>query len=150
MRLRLRLAAVLSVTALSSAGVAALPSVTAHDVARAAACQSQHNSVHVTLSSSKYPETTDHISDAVADGEPSLLHIDRADEDAHRDASLADYPPRSGYDRDEYPPAMSEEGGTGADVRYIDPSDNRGSGSSMGSQLADWCETQPFRIDFTP
>jgi hypothetical protein len=35
-------------------------------------------------------------------------------------------------------------------VRYIDPSDNRGSGSSMGSQLRDWCEQQPFRIDFTP
>jgi hypothetical protein len=75
-RLRVRLAAVLSVTALSTAGVAALPSVTAHDVARAAACQSQHNSVHVALSASKYPETTDHISDAIADGQPSLLHID--------------------------------------------------------------------------
>jgi hypothetical protein len=84
-RLRVRLA-VLSVTALSTAGVAALPSVTAHDVARAAACQSQPNSVHVALSASKYPETTDHISDAIAAGQPSLLHIDRADEDAHRAA----------------------------------------------------------------
>jgi hypothetical protein len=98
-RLRLRLAAVLSVTALSSAGAAALPAVTAHDVASAAACQSQHNSVHVALSSSKYPETTDHISDAIAAGQPSLLHIDRAHEDEHRAASLADYPPRSGFDR---------------------------------------------------
>ena len=104
MRLRVRLAAVLSVTALSTAGVAALPSVTAHDVALAAACESQHNSVHVALSASKYPETTDHISDAIAAGQPSLLHIDRADEDAHRAASLADYPPRSGFDRDEYSP----------------------------------------------
>ena len=133
MRLRLRLAAVLSVTALSSVGAAALPAVTSHDVASAAACQTQHNSVHVALSASKYPETTDHISDAVAAGEPSLLHIDRADEDAHRDASLADYPPRTGYDRDEYPPAMSREGGAGADVRYIDPSDNRGAGATMGN-----------------
>jgi Deoxyribonuclease NucA/NucB len=148
-RLRLRLAAVLSVTALSTAGVAALPSVTAHDVARAAACQSQHNSVHVALSSSRYPETTDHIADAIAAGEASLLHIDRDHEDQHRDESLADYPPRSGYDRDEYPPAMSREGGTGADVRYIDPSDNRGAGATMGNALEGWCEDQPFRIDIT-
>jgi hypothetical protein len=141
---------VVSVTALSSVGAAALPSVTAHGVARAAACQSQHNSVHVQLSSSRYPETTDHISDAVAAGQPSLLHIDRADEDAHRDASLADYPPRKGFDRDEYAPAVSAEGGAGADVRYIDPSDNRGAGASMGNQLEGWCENQPFRIDITP
>jgi hypothetical protein len=149
-RLRLRLAAVLSVTALSTAGVAALPSVTAHDVARAAACQSQHNSLHVALSSSRYPETTDHISDAIAAGEASLLHIDRDHEDQHRDESLANYPPRSGYDRDEYPVAMSREGGTGADVRYIDPSDNRGAGATMGNALEGWCEDQPFRIDITP
>ena len=150
MRLRLRLAAVLSVTALSTAGVAALPSVTAHDVASAAACQSQHNSVHVALSSSRYPATTDHIADAIAAGEASLLHIDRDHEDQHRDESLADYPPRSGFDRDEYPPAMSREGGTGADVRYIDPSDNRGAGATMGNALEGWCEDQPFRIDITP
>ena len=147
LRVRLRLAAVLSVTALSSAGLAALPAVTAHDAAVAAACQSQHNSVHVALSSTKYPETTDHIADAIAAGQPSLLHIDRADEDA---ASLADDPPRSGYDRDEYSPAMSREGGAGADVRYIDPSDNRGAGATMGNALEGWCEGQPFRIDITP
>jgi hypothetical protein len=45
---------------------------------------------------------------------------------------------------------MSAEGGYGADVRYIDPADNRGSGSVMGNALSDWCETQPFRIDFVP
>jgi hypothetical protein len=149
-RLRLRLAAVLSVTALSSVGAAALPSVTAHDVARAAACQSQHNSVHVALSASRYPETTDHISDSIASGQPSLLHIDRAHEDEHRAASLADYPPRSGLDRDEWPVAMSREGGSGADVRYIDPSDNRGAGATMGNALEGWCEDQPFRIDIAP
>ena len=150
MRLRRRLAAVLSVTALSSAGVAALPSVTEHDVARAAACQSQHNSVHVALSASRYPETTDHIADAIAAGEPSLLHIDRDHEDEHRAAALANYPPRSGFDRDEYAVAMSREGGSGADVRYIDPSDNRGAGATMGNALEGWCEDQPFRIDIVP
>jgi hypothetical protein len=118
--------------------------------AQAEACVTQHNSVHVALSMSHYPETTDHWMDAIDAGQPSLLHIDRADEVQHRDESLANFPPRSGYDRDEYPPAMSEEGGFGSDVRYIDPSDNRGSGSVMGNALEDYCEGQPFRIDFTP
>jgi hypothetical protein len=117
--------------------------------AQADACLRQHNSVYVQLSMSRYPETTDHILDAIDAGQPALLHIDRADEDLHRDQSLAPFPPRSGYDRDEYPPAMSAEGGTGADVRYIDPSDNRGAGSVMGNALSEWCETQPFRFDIT-
>ena len=31
--------------------------------------------------------------------------------------------------------AMFKEGGEGASVRYIDPSDNRGAGSSIGNAL---------------
>jgi hypothetical protein len=147
--LRARLAAVLSAVALSCAGGALLPAAVGHDAALAASCQTQHNSVHVQLSESRYPETTDHIADAIAAGQPSLLHIDRAHEDAHRAASLADYPPRTGFDRDEWPMAMSFEGGAGADVRYIDPSGNRGAGATVGNALEDWCEGQPFRIDIT-
>jgi hypothetical protein len=147
--LRARLAAVLTTLALACAGAGLVPAVAGHDAAIAASCHTQHNSVHVTLSASRYPQTTDHIADAVAAGQPSLLHIDRADEDAHREASLAEYPPRAGFDRDEYVPAMSREGGAGADVRYIDPSDNRGAGASMGNQLEGWCEGQPFRVDIT-
>lgn len=33
--------------------------------------------------------------------------------------------------------AMFEEGGAGADVKYISPSDNRGAGSSVGHALKD-------------
>ena len=99
---------------------------------------------------SRYPETTDHFMDAIDAGHAALLHIDRENADLHREQSLANFPPRSGYDRDEYPPAMSEEGGYGADVRYIDPSDNRGAGSVMGNALEDYCEEQPFRMDFIP
>jgi hypothetical protein len=148
--LRVRLAAVLSALTLSCAGAGLLPAVAGHDAAAvAASCQTQHNSVHVQLSARRYPETTDHIADAIAAGQPSLLHIARDEEEANREASLAPYPPRTGVDRDEYPPAMSDEGGAGADVRYIDPSDNRGAGSTMGNQLEDWCNGQPFRIDIT-
>ena len=101
----------------------------------ALACMRQHHSVYVELSSSRYPETTDHIADAIAAGQPALLHIARDEEEANRAASLAPWPPRTGFDRDEYPPAMSDEGGAGADVRYIDPSDDRGAGATMGNAL---------------
>jgi hypothetical protein len=148
--LRARFAAVLSALALSCAGAGLLPAVVGHDAAAiAASCQTQHNSVHVQLSASRYPETTDHIADAIAAGQPSLLHIARDEEEANRAASLADYPPRAGFDRDEWPMAMSDEGGAGADVRYIDPSDNRGAGATVGNALEDWCNGQPFRIDIT-
>jgi hypothetical protein len=40
----------------------------------------------------------------------------------------------AGKDRDEYPPAMFDEGGSGASVRKINSGDNRGSGASMGAQ----------------
>ena len=117
--------------------------------ATASACERQSSSVYVVLSEAKYPQTTDHILDAIAAGEAALLHIDRADEALHRSQSLAPFPARSGYDRDEYPPAMSAEGGTGADVRYISPSDNRGAGSVMGNALHAYCEGQPFRFRIT-
>ncbi len=35
------------------------------------------------------------------------------------------------------PMAMFREGGTGASVKHIDPSDNRGAGSSIGAALQD-------------
>jgi len=114
------------------------------------ACQRQYHSVYVELSRSRYPETTDHWQDAIRAGHPALLHIDRENADLHREQSLAGYPPRPNKDRDEWPMAMSEEGGHGASVRYIDPADNRGSGSVVGNALEPWCEEQPFRIRFVP
>jgi hypothetical protein len=112
------------------------------------ACERQYHSVYVELSTSRYPETADHWRDAIRADHSALLHIDRENADLHRKQSLAGFPPREGFDRDEYEIAMSAEGGYGASVRYIDPSDNRGSGASVGNQLEGWCEDQPFRIRF--
>ncbi|TCW41680.1 deoxyribonuclease NucA/NucB [Laceyella sacchari] len=84
---------------------------------------------------SRYPETGDHIRDAIAAGHSSICTIDRDGADERRKESLAPYPPKSGYDRDEWPMAMCLEGGAGADVRYISPSDNRGAGAWVGNQL---------------
>jgi hypothetical protein len=51
---------------------------------------------------------------------------------------------KRGYDRDEYPPAISDEGGKGADVRYVRSAENRSAGSVMRYQLAPYCNEQRF------
>jgi len=88
----------------------------------------------IKISRSKYPESAKHIEDAQKDGRPSILTIERGGAKKNRKESLKGVETKKGKDRDEYPPAMFKEGGTGASVRHIDSSDNRGAGSSMGNQ----------------
>lgn len=102
----------------------------------------------VYISHERYPEAAAHIDDAQngtiwkgfesAPGEPkdSVLTVDRDGAQGRRDAATSVVPPlQPDYDRDEYPPAVAEEGGEGSSVRYIDPGDNRGAGASQGNQL---------------
>ncbi|WP_297425744.1 NucA/NucB deoxyribonuclease domain-containing protein [Clostridium sp.] len=91
--------------------------------------------VEVEISRSKYPESAKHIEDAIANGQPDVLTINRSGSKLNRKASLKGIDKVPGKDLDEYPPAMFEEGGDGASVRPINPSDNRGSGSTAGHQL---------------
>ena len=88
----------------------------------------------IIINKSKYPESAKHIEDAQAAGKPAVLTIDRSGAAQRRQESLKDTPPVKGLDRDEYPPAMFKEGGTGASVRPIAPSDNRGAGACIGAQ----------------
>lgn len=128
-----------------------------------ARCKRQDRSVIVNLDNARHRHILDHAWDAIQgderqsvprsrDGQPerALLHIDRAESDLHRSQSLKGIPTKEGFDRDEYPPAMSREGGRGADVRYVDSSENRSSGSVMGRQLSGFCEGQPFRFEHRP
>lgn len=120
-----------------------------HGHAERRSCRRLRAVLVVVISRSRYPYTADHVVDAVAGGEPAILHIDRAGADANRDASLRGIPTRPGYDRDEYPPAVSREGGSGADVRYVPSSDNRGAGTVMGERLSPYCDGQRFRLRVT-
>jgi hypothetical protein len=86
----------------------------------------------------EYPETAAHIGAAILVGESSICTIDRDGADANRSASLSGIPTKDGYDRDEWPMAMCDEGGKGASVAYVELSDNRGSGSWVGNALADY------------
>ncbi|GIP05256.1 hypothetical protein J28TS4_36630 [Paenibacillus lautus] len=81
--------------------------------------------VELEFPADKYPETADHIKKA----------IDRTGAEDNRSSSLKGIPTKKGYDRDEWPMAMCAEGGDGASVEYIDPSDNRGAGSWVGNYL---------------
>jgi hypothetical protein len=96
-----------------------------------------------------------------------VWHIDREHAAAHRAQSLRGIPtwgqlspadhrridpqnPNTPHDRDEVPPAMALEGGTGADVAYIVSSVNRSAGSIMRHQLAPYCDNQAFRYERRP
>lgn len=103
--------------------------------------------VELVVNSAKYPESAQHIQEAQSGTiwtgdrsrsgapKPSVVTIDKDGADANRADSLRDIDTRPPDDRDEYPPAMFKEGGTGASVKYIPASDNQGSGSTMGSAL---------------
>jgi RHS repeat-associated protein len=89
------------------------------------------------LKRSEYPETFGHIDGAIKKGHPYIVTIQRDTAKLNRKLSLKDIKTKTGKDRDEWPMAMFKEGGTGASVKYIDPSDNRGAGSSIGNALSD-------------
>ena len=86
--------------------------------------------------SDRFPETAAHIKGAIAKGKTDICTIDRNGASERRKQSLANVPTKKGYERDEYPMAMCAEGGTGASVKYITPSDNRGAGSYVGSKVS--------------
>ncbi|MEU1475592.1 NucA/NucB deoxyribonuclease domain-containing protein [Streptomyces sp. NPDC001668] len=101
----------------------------------------------LVVNRTKYPESAAHIEEAQSGQiwrgdtyrqgrpKPSVLTIDKPNADDNRANSLRGIDTRPPDDRDEYPPAMFKEGGTGASVKYIPQPDNGGSGSSMGSAL---------------
>ncbi|MDQ0196281.1 NucA/NucB deoxyribonuclease domain-containing protein [Paenibacillus wynnii] len=99
-----------------------------------------------TISRGKYPESAQHIEDAIKNGQPDTLTINRGGAKSNRRDSLKGLEKVQGKDLDEYPPAMFGEGGKGASVRPISPSDNRGAGSSMGHKLRQYPDGTKIRI----
>ena len=93
--------------------------------------KNQRYDVVMELSRSVYPETFTHIEDAIKAGHAQVVTIG-GKTSANRRASLKGIETKLGLDRDEWPMAMFKEGGEGASVRHIDPSDNRGAGASIG------------------
>lgn len=104
----------------------------------------------VIISRSRYAEAAEHIEHAQRNGQPSILHIDRSNAAGNRRESTGrvklNPKPAPGYDRDEYPPAFTREGGHNANVRFIDPHDNRGAGASMRAQTHDLEDNARIRV----
>ncbi|MCR8633893.1 NucA/NucB deoxyribonuclease domain-containing protein [Paenibacillus radicis (ex Xue et al. 2023)] len=100
---------------------------------------SSYNDTEVTniiiFPSERFPETAAHIKEAISHGESPICTIDRKGAEANRKESLKGIPTKPNLDRDEFPMAMCAEGGKGADIKYINPSDNRGAGSWVSNQL---------------
>jgi len=94
--------------------------------------------VELIFPADRYPETAEHIQNAIESGQPATCTIDRDGADDNRKESLRGIDTKKGYDRDEWPMAMCSEGGEGADIEYISPSDNRGAGSWVGNQLEEY------------
>jgi len=103
--------------------------------------------IFVNLDNARNAEAIAHVRDAVANGQPRVLHWDPADAAAHRKASLRGVATAPGKDRDEYPPAASEAGGAGADVRLISSSDNRSAGTRMNAQMSAYCPGTRFVLE---
>ena len=115
-----------------------------------AACTRTTRLVLVDLDDIKHRRIIDHALDARIGGHPRVLHIQRSEAKANRRASLTGIATKRGHDRDEYPPAMSDEGGKGADVRYVRSAENRSAGSVMRRQLAPYCDGQRFILERWP
>ena len=117
----------------------------AHGVTKAeVGCTLSGSLIVVDLDNYKHRHILDHAFDARRKGQPRVLHIRRSEATANRRASLRGIPTKPRYDRDEYPPAMSDEGGKGADVRYVLSGENQSAGSVMRHQLAPYCNEQRF------
>jgi hypothetical protein len=100
----------------------------------------------ISVSSTRFGEAAGHIEEAQAAGQPSILTIDRAGASARRADAMRGVARVPGLDRDEYPPAMFKEGGEGASVRTINPSDNRACGAFIGNQCSGLSNGQTVRI----
>ncbi len=59
-------------------------------------------------------------------------------------------PAKSGYDRDEYPPAMFVEGGSGASVKYMNVHDNRGAGACLMNACLPYSNGTKIQIEIVP
>ena len=99
------------------------------------------------ISKSEYPETTRHIQNAIKKGHPDVVTISRKGATDRRKEAIANTKTKKGHDRDEWPMAMFKEGGSGADIEYILPSDNRGAGSSIRAALSGCNDGDTIKIE---
>lgn len=125
----------------------------------ARSCVKPRRLQNISFSKTKYPNIRRHFLDAVADGWPRTLVVNRRGADTRRERLLEDFPTRAGRDRDEYPPAVGRGRGKGlargssprgwkGSVAYVPSSENRSHGSTLGIKLRRFCDSTRFRYVF--
>jgi len=112
-----------------------------------AACVTPAGVKSLIFSAAKYPNIRRHFLAAVHKGWPRVLVLNRVGASQRRARLLEDVPTRSGYDRDEYPPAEARSSWR-ADVAYVPSSENRSHGATMGDALRGFCDGTKFRYVF--
>jgi hypothetical protein len=105
--------------------------------------------IEVIISKSDYPETAQHIEDAIKKEQPDIVTIQRNMVKENRATSLRGVETKPKLDRDEWPMAMFKEGGGCADIKHINPSDNRGAGSAIGNALSEYPNGKKVKIIIT-
>ncbi len=104
----------------------------------------------VIVSRARHPQAAAHIDHAQRTGQPTVLHIDRKGAGKRRTEAIGNINlkrrPGAHYERDEYPPAFTREGGSNANVRFIRAHDNRGAGASMSWQTRDLPDGSKIRV----
>jgi len=113
----------------------------------------------ISFSKTKYRNIRAHYLAAIERGWPRVLVLNRPQAGRRRDRLLQGRATRSGFDRDEYPPAVGRGRGKGltkgsdprgwkAHVAYVDSSENRSHGSRLGIKLRRFCDDTRFRYVF--
>jgi hypothetical protein len=113
----------------------------------------------IGFSGTKYPRIRAHTEAAIREGWPRTLVLNREGADGRRGRLLQGIATRSGYDRDEYPPAVGRGFGPGLDrgahplgwrasVAYVPSAENRSHGSVLGIKLRRFCDGTRFRYLF--
>lgn len=142
-------------TSLPKGGSSASSSTSNSSAAKTKDCKRETAVKTITVSRAKYPETSLHIEKAIDMGQPGVLTIERSGTDEKRDEWHQVINKGWDYDgdgqtddMDEWPMAFTAEGGRNANIALVDPSDNRGAGSSIAGQLRSYCDGQKFKIQF--
>jgi RHS repeat-associated protein len=108
-----------------------------------------HVTVQIPISKkTNFYKTARHMRRAVKRGHPTTLTINRPGAAANRALSLKGVKTKSGKDRDEYPPAMFTQGGTGAHIRHIKSGDNRSMGAHLGNVLSSYSDGTQVKFKF--
>jgi hypothetical protein len=104
----------------------------------------------VFIRRSWHPQAAANVAAAQRNGQPTVLHIDRAGAAERRAAATGTVSlkrkPAANYERDEYPPALTREGGFNSNVRFISAHDNRGAGASIRAQTKDLPDGSKIRV----